>query len=248
MSSPVEPYSLPFSRPACFRGFGGVAVWVGVVPIGYDDAVAAMEARVAGIAAGAAREALWFLEHAPVYTGGSSVGSSGGAADIRLDAGAVPVRHVGRGGQWTYHAPGQRIIYIMLNLRERGQDVRAFIRGIEAWVIAALSEFGIAASPRQGAPGVWLARADAVPNQKIAAIGVRLTRWVSWHGVAINVDAKMLQGFQKITPCGIADTETVAINSEIKTPAETPKLMHQLDTALETHFPTTLGNYMRFSG
>ena len=244
MPSPVEPYSLPFSRPACFRGFGEVAVWVGVVPIGYDDAVAAMEARVAGIAAGAAREVLWFLEHESVYTGGSSALD----VDIRLDAGAVPVRHVGRGGQWTYHAPGQRIIYIMLNLRERGQDVRAFIRGIEAWVIAALSEFGIAATPRQGAPGVWLARADAVPNQKIAAIGVRLTRWVSWHGVAINVDAKMLQGFQKITPCGIADTETVAINSEIKSPAETPKLMHQLDTALETHFTTTLGDYMRFSG
>ena len=244
MPSPVEPYSLPFSRPACFRGFGGVAVWVGGVPIGYDDAVAAMEARVAGIAAGDAREALWFLEHAPVYTGGSSALE----ADIRLDAGAVPVRHVGRGGQWTYHAPGQRIIYIMLNLRERGQDVRAFIRGIEAWVIAALSEFGIAATPRQGAPGVWLARADAVPNQKIAAIGVRLTRWVSWHGVAINVDAKMLQGFQRIVPCGIADAETVAINSEIKKPAETPELMHKLDTALETHFTTTLGDYMRFSG
>ena len=244
MPSPVEPYSLPFSRPACFRGFGEVAVWVGEAPIGYDDAVAAMEARVAAIAAGAAREALWFLEHEPVYTGGSSALD----ADIRLDAGAVPVRHVGRGGQWTYHAPGQRIIYIMLNLRERGQDVRAFIRGIEAWVIAALSEFGIAAIPRQGAPGVWLAREDAVPNQKIAAIGVRLTRWVSWHGVAINVDAKMLQGFQKIVPCGIADAETVAINSKIKSPTETPKLMHQLDTALKTHFPTTLGDYMRFSG
>ena len=244
MPSSVEPYSLPFSRPACFRGFGEVGVWVGEVPIGYDDAVAAMEARVAAIAAGDAREALWFLEHEPVYTGGSSALD----ADIRLDAGAVPVRHVGRGGQWTYHAPGQRIIYIMLNLRERGQDVRAFIRGIEAWVIAALSEFGIAATPRQGAPGVWLAREDAVPNQKIAAIGVRLTRWVSWHGVAINVDAKMLQGFQKIVPCGIADAETVAINSEIKSPAETPELMHQLDTALETHFTTTLGNYMRFSG
>ena len=244
MSLPIEPYSLPFSRPACFRGFGGVAVWVGEGPIGYDDAVAAMEARVAAIAAGDAREALWFLEHEPVYTGGSSALD----ADIRLDAGAVPVRHVGRGGQWTYHAPGQRIIYIMLNLRERGQDVRAFIRGIEAWVIAALSEFGIAATPRQGAPGVWLAREDAVPNKKIAAIGVRLTRWVSWHGVAINVDAKMLQGFQRIVPCGIADAETVAINSEIKTPAETPKLMHQLDTALETHFTTTLGDYMRFSG
>ena len=244
MPSSVASYSLPLSRPACFRGFGGVAVWVGEGPIGYDDAVAAMEARVAAIAAGDAREALWFLEHEPVYTGGSSALD----ADIRLDAGAVPVRHVGRGGQWTYHAPGQRIIYIMLNLRERGQDVRAFIRGIEAWVIAALSEFGIAAIPRQGAPGVWLAREDAVPNQKIAAIGVRLTRWVSWHGVAINVDAKMLQGFQKIVPCGIADAETVAINSKIKTPAETPKLMHKLDTALETHFTTTLGDYMRFSG
>ena len=248
MSSPVEPYSLPLSRAASPLGFDGVAVWVGDLPIGYDDAVAAMEARVAGIAAGDAREALWFLEHEPTYTGGSSVGSSGGAADMRLDAGAVPVRYVGRGGQWTYHAPGQRIIYIMLDLRQRGQDVRAFIRGIEAWVIAALSEFGIAATPRQGAPGVWLARENAVPHQKIAAIGVRLTRWVSWHGVAINVDAKMLQGFQRIVPCGIADTETIAINSVIKTPTKTPELMHQLDTALKTHFPTTLGNYMRFSG
>jgi lipoyl(octanoyl) transferase len=146
------------------------------------------------------------------------------------------IRATGRGGQWTYHAPGQRIVYIMLDLNRRGRDIRAFVRGIEAWGMR-----------RAGAPGIWVygdnrdkARSDQ-PDHKIAAIGVRLSRWISWHGIAINVAADMLDGFRHIIPCGIHDAGVTACADMIKQPAD--MIMQQLDHALINQFSDTLGRY-----
>ena len=226
------------------QGPDGVTLWQSPAPVGYDAAINQMEAHIAGIEARTHGEVLWFLEHEPVYTGGSSAR----AEELLIDPSAphAPlIRPTGRGGQWTYHAPGQRIVYIMLDLRQRGRDVRAFVRGIEAWVIAALADLGMTTGQRPGAPGVWMDR-TAPASHKIAAIGVRLTRWISWHGVAINVDQDMLDGFSGIVPCGIADAGVTAITAE--TAASPDTALAQLDTALTAHFPHTLGDYMRFSG
>lgn len=225
-------------------GPDSITIWQSPAPVGYDDAISQMETQIASIEAGTGDEVLWFLEHEPVYTGGSSARPeelliSPNAPDTPL------IRPTGRGGQWTYHAPGQRIVYIMLDLRQRGRDVRAFVRGIEAWVIAALAELGITSRQRPSAPGVWVDH-GAQASHKIAAIGVRLTRWVSWHGVAINVDADMLKGFSGIVPCGIADAGVTAITAETTLPPASA--VSQLDAALDKHFAATLGDYMRFSG
>ena len=225
-------------------GPDGVTLWQSPAPVGYDAAISQMQAHIAGIEAGTHGEVLWFLEHEPVYTGGSSAR----AEELLIDPSAphAPlIRPTGRGGQWTYHAPGQRIVYIMLDLRQRGRDVRAFVRGIEAWVIAALADLGMTTGQRPGAPGVWM-DCTAPASHKIAAIGVRLTRWISWHGVAINVDQDMLDGFSGIVPCGIADAGVTAITAE--TGASPDTALAQLDTALTAHFPHTLGDSMRFSG
>lgn len=225
-------------------GPDGITLWQSPAPVGYDDAINQMEAHIAGIQTGTHGEALWFLEHEPVYTGGSSARPE----ELLIDPStpdAPIIRSTGRGGQWTYHAPGQRIVYIMLDLRQRGRDVRAFVRGIEAWVIMALADLGITAGQLHGAPGVWVDH-TAPASHKIAAIGVRLTRWISWHGVAINVDKDMLAGFSGIVPCGIAEAGVTAITAETTSSPE--MAFPQLDAALTTHFADTLGDYMRFSG
>ena len=171
---------------------------------GYDDAVAFMEARVAAILAGEADEAIWLVEHPPLYTAGTS------ARDADLLNARFPVHPTGRGGQYTYHGPGQRIVYVMLDLNRRGRDVRQFVTRLESWVIDALSQFGIRGEIRQGRVGVWVARPDKPPlpdgtmrEDKIAAIGIKLRRWVSFHGISVNVEPD-LSHYDGIVPCGIS--------------------------------------------
>ena len=171
---------------------------------GYDDALAAMEARVAGIRAGTAAERVWLVEHPALYTAGTS------ARDADLVApGALPIHRAGRGGQWTYHGPGQRVAYTMLDLsrahgRVPARDVRCFVHGLEEWLIHALDRFNVRGERRAGRVGIWVADPASGAEAKIAAIGVRVTRWVSWHGVALNVEPN-LDHFAGIVPCGIAE-------------------------------------------
>jgi lipoyl(octanoyl) transferase len=169
-------------------------------PVPYPDAIAAMEERVAAIAAGVAPELVWLLEHPPLYTSGTS----GNSSDL-LEA-RFPLFTTGRGGQLTYHGPGQRVAYVMLDLKSRRPDVRAYVAGLEAWIIRTLAAFNIRGQRREDRVGVWVNRPDKGPGHedKIAAIGVRLRRWVSFHGVAINVEPD-LSHFDAIIPCGVAD-------------------------------------------
>jgi lipoyl(octanoyl) transferase len=173
---------------------------VSEAPVPYPEAVAAMEARVAAIATRQAPELVWLLEHPPLYTSGTS-----GKADDLLDA-RFPVFSTGRGGQLTYHGPGQRVAYVMLDLKPRCPDVRAYVAGLEEWIIQALAAFETKGERREDRVGVWVKRPDkgAGFEDKIAAIGVRMRRWVSFHGIAINV-APDLTHFAGIVPCGLAD-------------------------------------------
>ena len=172
------------------------AVSDGFVP--YPEAVAFMEARAARIADGTANELVWLLEHAPLYTAGTSA-----KPDDLLMPDRFPVYETGRGGEYTYHGPGQRVAYVMLDLTRRGRDVRAFIQSLEKWLIGTAAQFDVVAGPREGRVGVWVDRGQE-REDKIAAIGVRLRRWVSFHGIAFNV-APDLSHFGGITPCGISD-------------------------------------------
>jgi lipoyl(octanoyl) transferase len=165
-------------------------------PVGYEAAVAAMEARVAAIREAAAPELIWLLEHPPLYTAGTSARDE----DL-IDPGVFPVHRTGRGGQFTYHGPGQRVGYVMLDLKRRGGDVRRYVRDLEEWLILTLASFNIAGERRAGRVGIWVRELDGREN-KIAALGVRVRRWVSFHGVALNVDPD-LGHFDGIVPCGI---------------------------------------------
>jgi lipoyl(octanoyl) transferase len=181
-------------------GASAVEWRVSGAPVPYPEAVAAMESRVAAIAAHQAPELVWLLEHPPLYTSGTS-----GKPDDLLDA-RFPMFTTGRGGQLTYHGPGQRVAYVMLDLKQRRPDVRAFVAGLEQWVIRALATFNVTGERREDRVGVWVQRPDkgAGFEDKIAAIGVRLRHWVSFHGIAINV-APDLMHFAGIVPCGVAD-------------------------------------------
>jgi lipoyl(octanoyl) transferase len=165
-------------------------------PVDYPEAVAAMEARVAAIRAGRATELVWLLEHPPLYTAGTSARD----ADL-LEPERFPVYRSGRGGQFTYHGPGQRVAYVMLDLKRRGCDVRRFVRDLEDWLIATLARFNVTGERRAGRVGIWVDRGDD-QEDKIAAIGVRIRRWVSYHGVALNVEPDLTH-FEGIVPCGI---------------------------------------------
>ncbi|WP_339748226.1 lipoyl(octanoyl) transferase LipB [uncultured Maricaulis sp.] len=167
-------------------------------PVGYADAVAVMEARVAAILAGEANELVWLLEHPPLYTAGTSSKSG----DLLMPD-RFPVHTTGRGGEYTYHGPGQRVAYVMLDLTKRGRDARKFVCNLERWLIESAAAFGVTAGTREGRVGVWVERGDA-REDKIAAIGVRLRRWISFHGIAFNV-APDLTHFSGITPCGISN-------------------------------------------
>jgi lipoyl(octanoyl) transferase len=199
----------------------------------YAATVAAMEAHVAAMAAGAAGEEVWLLEHPPVYTAGTSARSE----DL-LDPGRFPVVRAGRGGQFTYHGPGQRVAYVMLDLNARGRDVRRFVCALERWVIAALAEFGVRGERREGRVGVWVARPDlpALPDgtpreDKIAAIGVKLRRWISFHGIAVNVEPDLAH-YEGIVPCGIGGHGVTSFVD-----LGLPVTLADLDAALMATFP-----------
>ena len=169
-----------------------------VETVDYETAHAAMEARVAGIHDGSQTELLWFLEHPPLYTAGTSA-----RAEDLLEADRFPVHKVGRGGQYTYHGPGQRVVYTMLDLKKRGGDVRQFVRDLESWVIDSLAEFGVTGERREGRVGISV-DLDNGEEKKIAAIGIRDRHWITFHGIAINVNPE-LEHFSGIVPCGIAE-------------------------------------------
>ncbi len=199
----------------------------------YAETLAAMEARVAAIAEGTAPEAIWLLEHPPLYTAGTSAKP----ADL-TDPDRLPVHIAGRGGQYTYHGPGQRVAYVMLDVGARGRDVRQFVCALENWVIATLAEFNVKGERRAGRVGVWVTRADRPANPdgtpheaKIAAIGVKLRRWVSFHGLSINVEPD-LGHFSGIVPCGIADHGVTSLVD-----LGLPVTLADLDAALIRCFP-----------
>jgi len=185
------------------RHFDGAAVeWlVSESPVPYLEAVAAMEARASAIADGQASELVWLLEHPPLYTCGTS------GKDEDLLQARFPMFSTGRGGQITYHGPGQRVAYVMLDLKQRQPDVRAYVASLEAWIIRTLAAFNIRGERREDRVGVWVSRPDKGPEHedKIAAIGVRLRRWVSFHGISLNVEPDLTH-FEAIVPCGVADT------------------------------------------
>lgn len=202
----------------------------------HDAATAFMEARVAAIHAGRADEMIWLVEHPPIYTAGTS------ARDADLLDRRFPVHATGRGGQYTYHGPGQRIVYVMLDLNRRGRDVRALVARLEAWVIASLAEFGVTGVIRDGRVGVWVARPDKAPlpdgtvrDDKIAAIGVKLRRWISFHGIAINVEPD-LSHYAGIVPCGISGHGVTSLVD-----LGLPVGMDDLDVALRRQFDPIFG-------
>ena len=200
--------------------------------VGYEAAVAAMEARAAAIAAGEAAELVWLLEHPPLYTAGVS-----SKDDDLLDATRFPVHRTGRGGQFTYHGPGQRVAYVMLDLNMRGKDVRTFVRGLEQWLIGALGEFGVPADVREGRVGVWVERKGPgwSREDKIAAIGVKVRKWVSFHGISLNVEPD-LSHFDGIVPCGIAEHGVTSLVD-----LGVLATMDEADASLKTSFRRVFG-------
>ena len=203
----------------------------------YPDALSAMEARAAAIRAGTAPEAIWLLEHPALYTAGTSADPADLIAPDRF-----PVYPAGRGGQYTYHGPGQRVAYVMLDIAARGRDVRAFVREVEGWVIEALASFNVTGETRCDRVGVWVARPDKPPlpdgtprEDKIAAIGLRLRRWVSFHGVSISVDPD-LSHFDGIVPCGIRGHGVTSLVD-----LGLPVTMTDLDVALRQSFERRFG-------
>lgn len=195
----------------------------------YEAALAQMEARAAAVAAGDASEQVWLLEHPPLYTAGTSAD----AADL-VDPERFPIFKAGRGGQYTYHGPGQRVAYLMLDLRTRGRDVRCFVSGVEQLVIETLAEFGVSGERRDGRIGVWVVKPDGC-EAKIAAIGIRIRRWVSFHGLSINVSPD-LSHFSGIVPCGITDYGVTSL-ADLGVPAT----MADVDAALERNFTRLFG-------
>lgn len=206
---------------------------VSEAPVPYGAALAAMDARVADIAAGRGRELVWLLEHPPLYTVGT------GARGMAPTTAPYPVYATGRGGQVTYHGPGQRIAYLMLDLGRRGADVRRYVADLEAWIIRALAPFGIAAEPRPDRVGVWVRRPDKGQGceDKIAAIGIRVRRWVTLHGISLNVDPD-LSHFAAIVPCGIADPR-YGVTSLAELGVRTT--MREVDAALRAAFDEVFG-------
>jgi len=201
--------------------------------VGYEDALALMEARAEAIARGSAPELVWLLEHPPLYTAGTSAKPSD-LVDARF-----PVHRTGRGGQFTYHGPGQRIAYVMLDLKRRGPDVRRFVATLEEWIIRTLTAFGVEGGRREERIGVWVRRPDKGHGHedKIAAIGIRVQRWVTLHGLAINV-APALTHFSGIVPCGVADARYgVTSLADLGVNAS----MAEVDAALRREFEALFG-------
>ncbi|WP_324753392.1 lipoyl(octanoyl) transferase LipB [Roseovarius sp. Pro17] len=199
---------------------------------GYEEALATMEARVGAIASGDLPELVWLLEHPPLYTAGTS-----SRREDLIDPDRFPVHEARRGGQYTYHGPGQRVVYVLLDVGARGRDVRAFVRQLEDWVIAVLGEFNVRGELRDGRVGVWVTRDDKPltasgepPDEKIAAIGVRLRKWISFHGISINVEPD-LEHFSGIVPCGITQHGVTSLVD-----LGLPVTMEDVDVALRRCF------------
>jgi lipoyl(octanoyl) transferase len=207
--------------------------------VDYPDAVEEMERRVAAIRAGTAPQLVWLLEHPPLYTAGTSARN-----EELLEPRRLPVHRTGRGGRYTYHGPGQRIAYVMLDLRRRGRDVRCHVHRLEEWIIRSLAHFDIRGERRGGRVGIWVAR-PAGCEEKIAAVGVRVRQWVTYHGVALNNDPQ-LDHYRGIVPCGIAEHGVTSL-AQLGVAATTA----QIDTALRATFdeafadPPTLGEVSR---
>jgi lipoyl(octanoyl) transferase len=206
-------------------------------PVPYETALARMEARAEAIAAGSAEEAVWLLEHPALYTAGTSA-----RPEDLTDPDRFPVYQARRGGQYTYHGPGQRVAYVMLDVGRRGRDVRCFVRDLERWIIATLAEFNVAGEVRDGRVGVWVARPEKPPlpdgtprEDKIAAIGIRLRRWVSFHGISINLEPD-LNHFDGIVPCGIKGHGVTSLVD-----LGLPVTMADLDVALTRSFGEVFG-------
>ncbi|MEM7508077.1 MAG: lipoyl(octanoyl) transferase LipB [Pseudomonadota bacterium] len=204
---------------------------------GYEQALSWMEARVAAILAGEAEECVWLLEHPPLYTAGTSARP----VDL-LDPGRFPVHKARRGGEYTYHGPGQRVAYVMLDLGRRERDVRRFVNGLEEWIIRTLADFQVTGERREGRVGVWVERpeksrlpGDLMAEDKIAAIGVRIRRWVSFHGIAINLDPDLTH-FEGIVPCGISGYGVTSLVD-----LGLPVTLADLDLALRRQFQTVFG-------
>ncbi len=202
---------------------------VSETPVAYPEAVAFMEQRVEAIRAGTAAEQVWLLEHPPLYTAGTSARD-----EELLDPDRFPVYRSGRGGQFTYHGPGQRVAYVMLDLKRRGGDLRRYVCDLEAWLIVTLARFGVTGERRAGRVGIWVERGDG-REDKIAAIGVRVRHWVAYHGVALNVNPD-LGHFQGIVPCGIAEHGVTSL-ADLGRSAS----LFEVDAALRAEFDQFFG-------
>ena len=200
---------------------------VAKAPVPYPEAVARMEARAAAIADDTAPELVWLLEHPPIYTAGTS------AKDADLLDARFPVYRTGRGGQFTYHGPGQRVGYVMLDLKRRRDDVRGFVRDLEEWLIRALARFNVKGERREGRVGIWVARGSR--EDKIAAIGVRVRRWVTFHGVSLNVDPDLTH-FSGIVPCGVSEHGVTSLRE-----LGLAVTMAEVDAALRAAFAEVFG-------
>mgnify|MGYP005705757599 FL=1 len=194
----------------------------------YEETVTAMAAHAAAIRNGGAGEEVWLLEHHSVLTGGTS-----SRPEDLMNPGGIPVHQTGRGGQWTWHGPGQRVAYVMLDLQRRQPDVRAYVHALEGWIIDVLASFGIDGQRRDGHPGIWVdgdGRMD-----KVAAIGVRISRWVTWHGIAVNLDPSM-DGFGAIIPCGVRDGGVTSLR-RLGLDIDMATLDAALTDSFAAHFP-----------
>ncbi|TXN01916.1 MULTISPECIES: lipoyl(octanoyl) transferase LipB [unclassified Methylobacterium] len=226
----VSPHAFP-TRP----GSDPVGWRVSDAPVGYADAVAWMEARVERIARGAAPECVWLLEHPPLYTAGTSARSEDLVAPDRF-----PVHVTGRGGQYTYHGPGQRVAYVMLDLDRRSRDLRAYVASLEGWLIETLAAFNVRAERREDRVGVWVRRPEKGPGveDKIAAIGIRVRRWVSFHGISLNVEPD-LSHFAGIVPCGVREHGVTSL-VDLGLPVSLAEVDMQLRAAFEEIFGATV--------
>jgi lipoyl(octanoyl) transferase len=226
----------PGSAPAEWRIAPGLT--------GYEEALTVMETRAAAIRNGAEGELVWLVEHPPLYTAGTSA-----RIEDLVEPDRFPVFNAGRGGEYTYHGPGQRVAYVMLDLKRRREDVRAFVAALEDWIIATLAAFNVRGERREDRVGVWVVRPDrpsmpdgSAAEEKIAAIGIRLRRWVSFHGIAINVEPD-LSHFTGIVPCGVADHSVTSLVD-----LGLPVTMADLDLALKSAFTEVFGPVQDIAG